>query len=121
MLFCRQSSGGWRKLYALFCGAVVFNATWFYVLNRSIEKDVYYTGSWYDIPYSGSFALFSVIALAGHGLSPSQASDSEESYSSLMMNMAMLSIGGKIRHTKVTRRRHSAWSANISITHSRVA
>ena len=92
LLFCRQSSGGWRKLYALFCGAVVFNATWFYVLNRSIEKDVYYTGSWYDIPYSGTFALFSVIALAGHGLSPSQASDSEESYSSLMMNMAMLAV-----------------------------
>ena len=30
----------------------------FYVLNRALEKDIYYTGSWYDIPYSGSFAVF---------------------------------------------------------------
>lgn len=92
LLFWRESSGRWRRLYALFCAAVVFNATAFYVLNRAIEKNAYYTGSWYDIPYSASFALFSMIALWGQDLAPSGAGESGESYSSLMMNMAMLAV-----------------------------
>jgi diguanylate cyclase (GGDEF)-like protein len=92
IFFWWESSGGWKKLYGFFCGAVVFNATVFYVLNRAIEKNAYYTGSWYDIPYSASFALFSVIALMGQELKPVEASDSGESYSSLMMNMAMLAV-----------------------------
>src|SRR5262249_26294191 len=86
------SSGRWKRFYAFFCGAVVFNGTIFYVLNRAIEKDVYYTGSWYDIPYSASFALFSGIALLGKGLLPIESNDSEDSYSSLMTNLAMLAV-----------------------------
>ena len=92
VMFYRESSGTWRKLYAFFCAAVVFNATTFYLLNRAIERNVYYTGSWYDIPYSGSFALFSGIALLGQGLAPSEARASDDSYNSLMMNMAMLAV-----------------------------
>lgn len=92
LLFWRESTGLWRKFYAFLCAAVVFNATAFYVLDRAIEKNVYYTGSGYDIPYSSSFALFSVAAFLGQGLIPSEASDSGESYSSLMMNMAMLAV-----------------------------
>ncbi|MGH9494946.1 MAG: GGDEF domain-containing protein [Candidatus Sulfotelmatobacter sp.] len=92
LIFCRESSGFWRKFYAFFCGAVVLNATFFYLLNRAIEKNVYYTGSWYDIPYSASFALFSVIAFFGRRLTPSGTSDSGDSYGSLMANMAMLAV-----------------------------
>ena len=45
----------------------MFNGVWFYVLNNAIERDVYFTGSWYDIPYSGSFAVFTAVGAAGIG------------------------------------------------------
>ena len=49
-VFFLQSSGTWRKFYGAFWIAVVFNGFWFYELNRAIERDVYFTGSWYDVP-----------------------------------------------------------------------
>jgi diguanylate cyclase (GGDEF)-like protein len=91
-VFWRQSSGAWRKFYAVFAGAVVFNGVAFYVLNHAIELNVYYTGSWYDIPYSGSFALFSAVALYGQDLTPAPARDGEDSYSAAMANLAMLAV-----------------------------
>ena len=63
-----ETSGRWKKFYGSFAGAVVFNGIGFYVLNRAIEKDVYFTGSWYDIPYSASFALFTAVGAAGTGI-----------------------------------------------------
>ena len=65
------------------CGAVVFNGIWFYVLNDALEKNLYFTGSWYDIPYSGSFALFTAVALLGPGLLPTPETAADESYGSL--------------------------------------
>ena len=68
LVFWRESSGRWKKFYGCFCGAFVFNGIAFYVLNRAIERDVYYTGSWYDIPYSRvPLPLFTAVALAGTG------------------------------------------------------
>lgn len=92
MVFWLESSGGWRKLYALFCGAVVFNGIAFYVLNRAIEKNVYFTGSWYDIPYSASFAVFTAAAVFGHGLSPTGERSADDSYSSWVSNVAMMAV-----------------------------
>jgi diguanylate cyclase (GGDEF)-like protein len=92
LFFWKESSGRWKKFYAFFCGAVVFNGIAFYVLNRAIERDVYYTGSWYDIPYSASFAVFSAIALLGPELSPSPATTGDETYNSVMANLAMLAV-----------------------------
>jgi hypothetical protein len=60
----------------------VFNGVTFYVLNRAIEKDVYFTGSWYDIPYAVSFALFTAVAVMGQGLSPTPESDADGPYNS---------------------------------------
>ncbi|HTW56671.1 MAG TPA: GGDEF domain-containing protein [Terriglobales bacterium] len=91
-IFCLQSSGRWRVFYAAFFGAVVFNGIFFFVLNRAIERDVYYTGSWYDIPYFASFALFVVVAMLGHGLLPSPETAADESYNSWMGNLAMLGV-----------------------------
>ena len=88
----RQSSGAWRKFYACFCGAILFNGIVFYVLNRAIEKDFYYTGSWYDIPYAASFAVFTMVALYGHGLAPSAESSADESYNSWMANLASTAV-----------------------------
>ena len=92
LLFWSESSGRWKKFYAAFCGAVIFNGIAFYVLNRAIEADTYYTGSWYDIPYSGSFALFSGVALLGAALSPAPESAADEAYSSWMANLAMMAV-----------------------------
>jgi diguanylate cyclase (GGDEF)-like protein len=90
--FWRESSGKWKKFYAYLSGAFVFNGIWFYVLNNALEKNVYFTGSWYDIPYSGSFALFTAVAVLGPGLSPAPETAADESYGSWMANLAMLAV-----------------------------
>jgi diguanylate cyclase (GGDEF)-like protein len=92
LMFWRESTGRWKKFYACFCGAVVFNGIWFYVLNNAIEKDVYFTGSWYDIPYSSSFALFTAVGLLGAGLLPAPETAADESYGSWMANLAMIAV-----------------------------
>jgi len=90
-VFFYQSSGKWRRLYAAFGFAVVFNGVWFYILNRALELDLYFTGSWYDIPYSASFAIFAAAALLGEGLAP-MPETSDDAYSSSMATMAMLGV-----------------------------
>jgi diguanylate cyclase (GGDEF)-like protein len=91
-IFWFQTSGKWKRFYAGLWIAVVFNGVWFYVLNRAIERDVYYTGSWYDIPYSASFGVFTVAATAGLGLAPTRETPADESYHSWMANLAMLGV-----------------------------
>ena len=70
LVFWRESSGRWKTFYACFCGAVIFNGVMYYILNAAIERGAYFTGSWYDIPYSGSFALFTGVSVLGWGLAP---------------------------------------------------
>jgi diguanylate cyclase (GGDEF)-like protein len=89
--FWKESKGRWRTFYATLCGAVAFNALAFYVLNLAIERDVYFTGSWYDIPYSASFAAFLATAVLGEGLSPTIEAG-VDSYSSWMANLAMIAV-----------------------------
>jgi len=90
--FWNESSGRWRTFYGIFCGAVIFNGIAFYTLNRAIELDTYYTGSWYDIPYSSSFAAFTVVAMYGQGLTPTPEKSTGESYSAWMANLAMMAV-----------------------------
>ncbi|HET6178343.1 MAG TPA: GGDEF domain-containing protein [Candidatus Sulfotelmatobacter sp.] len=92
IVFWLQTSGRWKTFYACLCGAVVFNSVTFYVLNRAIEKDVYFTGSWYDIPYSGSFALFTAVAVVGQRLSATPETAGDGPYNDWMANLAMLSV-----------------------------
>jgi diguanylate cyclase (GGDEF)-like protein len=91
-VFWFQSSGRWKVFYGAFLGAVVFNGITFFALNYAIEKDVYYTGSWYDIPYSVSFAIFTAVAVLGQGLSPSPETPAGETYNSWMANLAMIAV-----------------------------
>lgn len=91
VIFWLQTSGKWKRFYAAFGFAVIFNGFWFYILNRAFEKGEYFTGSWYDIPYSASFALFPAATLFGEGLAPQQESR-EDSYNSWIMNLAMLGV-----------------------------
>ncbi|MGC1450445.1 MAG: diguanylate cyclase [Candidatus Sulfotelmatobacter sp.] len=92
LIFWRESSGRWRTVYACLCGAFLFNGVWFYVLNRALEKEVYFTGSWYDVPYSGSFALFTAVSVLGPGLLPTPETAADEPYSSWMANLAMMAV-----------------------------
>lgn len=91
-IFWLETSGAWKKFYAAFCGAVVFNGIAFYVLNRALEKDLYFTGSWYDIPYSGSFAVFILVAVYGQKLVPGQEAEAGDSYAWWMSNLAMVAV-----------------------------
>ncbi len=92
LVFWRESSGRWRKFYGFFCAAVLFNGVWFYILNVAIEKSVYYTGAWYDIPYSASFAVFAVAGLMGKGLSPGPEAPVDDSYSAWIGSLAMIAV-----------------------------
>jgi diguanylate cyclase (GGDEF)-like protein len=92
LLFWRESSGRWRRFYAVFCGAAVFNGIAFFMINRALEKGIYFTGSWYDIPYNVSFALYALVALRGEGLAPTPETAADKSYNSWMGNLAMTAV-----------------------------
>jgi len=91
-VFWHGSAARWRKFYLGLVGAVVFNGLAFYALNRAIEKDTYFTGSWYDVPYAASFAVFTVVAVMGQRLSPVPDAADDGSYNSWMANLAMMSV-----------------------------
>lgn len=91
-VFCLRTSGRWKKFYGLFFCAALFNSFFFYLLNRAIEKDLYFTGSWYDIPYSSSFAIFAAVTFWGEGLSPSPVRSTDDSYATWMSNLAMVAV-----------------------------
>jgi len=74
------------------CGAVTFNAVAFYIINRALEKNVYFQGSWYDLLYSGSFGVFPVAALVGAGLAPVQEPDARDSYGRWLGSLAMFAV-----------------------------
>jgi diguanylate cyclase (GGDEF)-like protein len=92
LLFWRESQGAWKRFYAFFCGAAIFNAFAFFLINRALGQGLYYTGSWYDIPYCGSFAVYAVVALAGHGLTATPETAGEESYGAWMADLAMMAV-----------------------------
>jgi diguanylate cyclase (GGDEF)-like protein len=91
-IFCFRSSGRWKKFYGVFFAAALFNSFFFFLLNRAIEQDLYFTGSWYDIPYSSSFALFAVVTFWGEDLSPSPVRSTDDSYATWMSNLAMVAV-----------------------------
>jgi hypothetical protein len=92
LAFWRESSGRWKTFYAFFGAAFVLEGVSFYVINGAIERDVYFTGNWYDIPYSGSFAVFTAVALLGPGLLPTPETAADEPYSSWIGNLSMSAV-----------------------------
>jgi len=92
LLFWRESTGAWRRFYAFFGGAAVFNSIAFFWINRALEQGKYYTGSLYDIPYNTSFTLYAAVAVAGHGLVSARHNTSDETYRGWIANLAMLTV-----------------------------
>ena len=55
--------GGWKAFYANLFGASLLYAASSYVANWAISRNVYYSGSLYDIPLVASMAWMTLIAL----------------------------------------------------------
>lgn len=92
LLFARESTGQWRKFYAIFCVSAVFNGIAFFALNQALEQGRYFTGSWYDIPYGASFVLFTAAAAWGQRMSLAPEPAASDSYGTWMANLAMLAV-----------------------------
>jgi signal transduction histidine kinase len=67
-----RSHGPWRTVYAHWFGASLAYALSSYVANWAIERNIYYTGSLYDIPLVASMAWVTGIGILAHHLSPRQ-------------------------------------------------
>lgn len=68
-----RSRGSWRTIYAHWFGASVTYALFSYLANWAIEKNVYYTGSLYDVSLAASMAWVTAVGLVAFGLAPKQA------------------------------------------------
>ena len=91
-LLLKQSAGAWKRFYAYFFGAVLFNCLSFLLENRAIEAGTYYSGSWYDTLYAASFVLFVAVAIKGYGLVPAPEIVEDGQYASWMAILAMVAV-----------------------------
>jgi diguanylate cyclase (GGDEF)-like protein len=91
-LLIRQSSGQWRRFYALYMGTVLLNYAWFVVQNRAIEQSAYFSGSWYDPPCAALFVLFVVVAMSGRKLRLTREPADHENRGSWMTTLAILAV-----------------------------
>ena len=92
LVFRSESSGRWKRFYAFFCAAALFNGAAFYWIDRGLESGAYYTGSLYDFPYAASFAVYAGVAIAGQGLLSTPVAAKDEKYHAGMANLAMLAV-----------------------------
>jgi diguanylate cyclase (GGDEF)-like protein len=88
----KRSTGVWRRFYALYFGAVLFGYICFSLENRAIELNAYFNGSWYDILYVGSFAVFLIVALCGRGLQLCRDTGDRQRYGSWLEGLAILAV-----------------------------
>jgi signal transduction histidine kinase len=69
-----RSSRAWRVFYAQFFGASLAYGLSSYLANWAITRDLYYTGSLYDVPLVAAMAWFTVIPLLARDSPPKQQS-----------------------------------------------
>jgi len=65
-----RSKGSWRIVYVHWFGATITYALFSYLANWAIEKNIYYTGSLYDVPLAASMAWVTGVGLVAHSLAP---------------------------------------------------
>jgi diguanylate cyclase (GGDEF)-like protein len=92
VLLLMQSAGAWRRFYAYFLGAVAFNWLSVAAANKAIEAKTYYSGCWYDIPFTASFVFFMLVAVKGRDLAPVPEAAKDRRYGSWMANLAMVAV-----------------------------
>jgi diguanylate cyclase (GGDEF)-like protein len=88
----RHSAGHWRRFYFLYGGAILFNYLWFAIENRAIEKYAYFVGSWYDVPYLASWALYMLLAVIGASLRLDRESDDQENDRTWMTALSIVAV-----------------------------
>lgn len=67
-----RSQGSWRAVYAHWFGACLTYALSSYLANWAIERNIYYTGSLYDVPLAASMAWVTGVGLLALGRAPQQ-------------------------------------------------
>jgi diguanylate cyclase (GGDEF)-like protein len=87
-----RASGGWRQFYAAFLLVELLRSSGAFVLNRAIEQNQYFAGSWYDIPYLLCVALFTGVALIGRGLLAARERPEDELTPSWVATLAMIAL-----------------------------
>ncbi|HUO24200.1 MAG TPA: histidine kinase dimerization/phospho-acceptor domain-containing protein [Candidatus Aquilonibacter sp.] len=70
-----SSKGGWRSFYASLFGASLTYSASSYVANWAIPRNLYYSGSLYDIPLAISMAWITVIGLWTPDREPQESSE----------------------------------------------
>ena len=67
-----RSQKGWRTIYAHWFGASLLYALSSYVANWAIVRNLYFSGSLYDLPLAASMGWISVVGVIGQDLHPQQ-------------------------------------------------
>ena len=91
-LLITQSVGPWRRYYAMFLGALLFNCLTTVAENRAIDDKTYFNGSWYDTPFTASFAFFIIVAIKARDLKPVPETVKDKKYGSWMASLAMVAV-----------------------------
>lgn len=92
VLLWAQSKAEWRRFYAWFLGAVVFQCLSIVVADSALDAKTYYNGSWYDTPFSASFAIFMVVAIKGQGLMPRPETEEDRGFGSWTASLAVVAV-----------------------------
>lgn len=72
LIVWKRSKKGWRIIYGHWLGASLVYALSSYIANWAILRNVYYTGSLYDLPLAASMGWISVVGVVGQDLRPQQ-------------------------------------------------
>ena len=72
LIVWHRAQGKWRMIYAHWFGASLVYALSSYVANWAILRNLYYTGSLYDLPLAASMGWISVVGVLGQDLRPKQ-------------------------------------------------
>lgn len=90
-LFLRNT-GRWRSFYAFFLAAATVNCLSVVAENSAIEARVYFSGSWYDIPFAASFVCFMIVAMTGRNLVPRLETTDDQRYNSWISTLSVVAV-----------------------------
>jgi signal transduction histidine kinase len=88
-----RSRGRWKIIYAHWFGASLTYALSSYLANWAIERNLYYSGSLYDIPVVASMAWLTGVGVLARDLSPCpEANHRSRTHGVWVARMAMIAI-----------------------------
>ena len=86
------AQGGWRHLYGQLLGASALYASSSYLANWAIERQIYYSGSIYDIPLTISIAWIGTVAVIASRWDLSESKPSRPILGVWISRLGMLAI-----------------------------